>query len=424
MGTELKKALEQITKDKGFSKEELIHTIEEAVRVSAVSKYGEDYDLEVRYNDATGELELYQFKLVVEKVRNPAFEISLEEARSHDPSVVAGEDMGFQLEIGDMGRIAARAAKQVLVQRMRDSEQEIIYNEYIDRRGDIVSGIVQRRDKNGWIVNLGKTEALLHKNEQIPKEFIKRGDKVDCLLLEVNKKPMKNSAQLILSRAHPEYLHALFRREVPEIDEGLVQVVSIVRDPGVRAKVAVFSRDKDIDPVGACVGVRGFRIQNVMQEMRGERIDIVVWNADIAVYARNALSPALVSKIVVDEENNRLEVVVPNDQLSNAIGRRGQNIKLVTKLIGWKVDIYPESKHAATDSSIKILEQLANVAEISKETLLRAGYKNVYHLQQASDEKLMEELSVTADTVSALRSAINFMLPDEDKNSEALGTDE
>ncbi|MDE7469081.1 MAG: transcription termination factor NusA [Desulfovibrionaceae bacterium] len=423
MGTELKKALEQISKDKGFSKEELIHTIEEAVRISAVSKYGEDYDLEVRYNDATGELELYQFKLVVEKVRNPAFEISIEEARQHDPSVVEGEDMGFQLEIGDMGRIAARFAKQVLVQRMRESEQQLIYNEYIDRRGDIVSGIVQRRDKHGWIVNLGKTEALLLKSEQIPKEFIKRGDKVDCLLLEVNK-TAKLGAQLILSRSHPEYLHALFRREVPEIDEGIVQVVSIVRDPGVRAKVAVFSRDKDIDPVGACVGVRGFRIQNVMQEIRGERIDIVVWNADISIYARNALSPALVSKIIVDEENNRLEVVVPNDQLSNAIGRRGQNIKLVTKLIGWKVDIYPESKYAGSDSSIKILEQLANVAEISKETLLRAGYKSLQDLQHASDEVLMETLSVTYDTVSALRSAINFMLPDEESDDEVLQEDE
>lgn len=414
MGTELKKALEQISKDKGFSKEELIQTIEEAVRVSAASKYGEDYDLEVRYNENTGELELYQFKLIVEKVRNSAFEISLEEARNHDSSVVIGEDMGFQLEIGDMGRIAARSAKQVLVQRMRESEQQLIYNEYIDRRGDIVSGIVQRRDKNGWIVNLGKTEALLFKNEQIPKEFIKRGDKIDCLLLEVNKNT-KLGAQLILSRAHPEYLHALFRREVPEIDEGLVQVVSIVRDPGIRAKVAVFSRDKDIDPVGACVGVRGFRIQNVMQEIRGERIDIVVWNADIAVYAKNALSPAIVSKIIVDEENNKLEVIVPNDQLSNAIGRRGQNIKLVTKLIGWKVDIYPESKYATnTTSSIKMLEQLANVAEIPKETLLSAGYKNLHELENATDNELLEKLSITPDILATLRSAINFMIPDKE----------
>ncbi|MGL4722866.1 MAG: transcription termination factor NusA [Desulfovibrionaceae bacterium] len=410
MSSELKKALEQISKDRGVSKEELIQAIEDAVRMSALRKYGDDYDIEARYDEETGEVSLYQFKRVVNTVRNSAFEVSLEDAKTFEGSAEIGEDMGFPLPIEDMGRIAAQAAKQVLVQRMRDAEQQLIYNEFMHRRGDIVSGIVQRRDKNGWIINLGRTEALLPKGEQIPKEYINRGDKIQCLLLEVNK-DTKMGAQLLLSRAHPEYIHALFKREVPEIEDGIIQVVSIVREPGIRAKVAVLSRDKDVDPIGACVGVRGFRIQSVMQEIDNERIDIVVWSADIATYARNALAPAVVLRVIPHEEENMLEVIVPDDQLSNAIGRRGQNVKLVSKLLSWKLDIYAENRYNVLSSSQKIMEQLASVAEIHKEKLFSSGYSSLDDLIKASDEELLERLSVSKESVVNLRSAINLVLP-------------
>lgn len=422
MASELKKVLEQVAKEKSFNKEELINTIEEAVRLSALKKYGDDYDLEARYNENTGEVELYQFKVVVEDgaVRNAAFEIPLKEAKQYDASVSLGEDMGFPVDVSDMGRVAAQTAKQLIIQRMRETEQRLVYDEYKERRGEIVSGRAQRRTKNGWIISLGGVEALLLKSEQIPKEFIKRGDTVECLLLEVNK-DSRLGAQLILSRAHPEYLHALFCKIVPEVADGVVQIVSIVRDPGYRSKVAVVSRDKDIDPVGACVGVRGFRIQNIIQEIRGEKIDIVVWNADITIYARNALAPAVVTKIIPNEETATLKVIVPNDQLSNAIGRRGQNVRLVTKLLGWKIDIYPENLYALESNSHKMLEQLASVAEVPKEKLLSLGYTSLRKFAEVTDAELMESLDIDEPAVMNLRIAINFMMDSYAKEDEKEG---
>ena len=267
MNLELKKAIDQISKDKGLDRDMLVDTLEEAVRTSVERKYGEDLDVEVRYSDETGDIEVYQFKFVVEEVVNPLTQISLDEAREHDPSVQLDDEMGFRLKVEDLGRIAAQSAKQVIIQRMRDAEQEIIYDEYKDRVGEIVSGIVQRRDKGGWVVNLGRTEALLPKEEQIPREHYKRGDRTQALIIEVKREG--RGPQVIISRAHRDYMAALFRREVPEVDDGTVQIMGVARDPGSRAKVAVLSRERDVDPVGACVGVRGSRIQNIVQELRG-----------------------------------------------------------------------------------------------------------------------------------------------------------
>jgi N utilization substance protein A len=254
MNLELKKAIDQISKDKGLDRDMLVDTLEEAVRTSVVRKYGEDMDVEVTYNDETGDIEVYQFKIVVETVRDALSEISLEEARAHDPTVQMDDEMGFRLKVEDLGRIAAQSAKQVIIQRMRDAEQEIIYEEYKSRIGEIVSGIVQRRDKGGWVINLGRTEAMLPREEQIPREHYKRGDRVQGLIIEVRKEG--RGPQIIISRSHRDYMAALFRREVPEVDDGTVQIMGVARDPGSRAKVAVLSRDRDVDPVGACVGVR------------------------------------------------------------------------------------------------------------------------------------------------------------------------
>ena len=413
MSMELKKAIDQISKDKGLERDMLVATLEEAVRTSVVRKYGDDIDVEVSYNDESGEIEVYQFKIVVAELDDEDEDgnahLVLEEARKHDPSVQIDDEMGFRLKVEDLGRIAAQSAKQVIIQRMRDAEQELIYDEFKDRRGEIISGIIQRRDKAGWIINLGRTEALLPKEEQIPREHYKRGDRVQAIIIEVRKEG--RGPQVIVSRSHRDYMAALFRREVPEVDDGTVQIMGVARDPGSRAKVAVLSRERDVDPVGACVGIRGSRIQNVVQELRGERIDIVVWSPEIATYARNALSPAVISRIVVDEEENLLEVIVPDDQLTNAIGRKGQNVKLAAKLLGWKIDIYTETRYNEANAIGRGLEQIASVAEISIEQFVTAGFQSIERLREASDEELASGLGIDDNRIADLRAAINFLSP-------------
>ena len=411
MNLELKKAIDQISKDRGLDRNMLIDTLEDAVRTSVLRRFSEDMDVEVSYNDDTGDLEVFQFKVVVEDgdLANPDTQIELADALKHDPSVQLDDEVGFRVKVENLGRIAAQSAKQVIIQRMRDAEQEIIYDEYKDRVGEIVSGNVQRRDKGGWIINLGRTEALLPKDEQIPREHYKRNDRVQAIIIEVKREG--RGPQVIISRAHRDYMAALFRREVPEVDDGTVQIMGVARDPGSRAKVAVISRDRDVDPVGACVGVRGSRIQNVVQELHNERIDIVIWSPDIATYARNALAPALVSRIVVDEEENLLEVIVPDDQLTNSIGRKGQNVKLAAKLLGWKIDIFTETRYNEANAIGRGLEQVASVAEISIETLLSAGYQSLDKLRAASDAELKEALALSPARIADLRSAINFLAP-------------
>ena len=417
MSLELKKAIDQISKDKGLDRAMLVETLEEAVRTSVIRKYGEDIDVEVSFNEETGELDVFQFKIVVKQVEDDNTQVALVEAKKHDPSVQVDDEMGFRLNVEDLGRIAAQSAKQVIIQRMRDAEQGIIFEEYKDRIGEIVSGIIQRRDKAGWIINLGRTEALLPKEEQIPREHYKRGDRVQALIIEVRKEG--RGPQVIISRSHRDYMAALFRREVPEVDDAVVQIMGVARDPGSRAKVAVMSRDRDVDPVGACVGVRGSRIQNIVQELRGERIDIVVWSQDIATYARNALSPAVITRIVVDDGEGLLEVIVPDDQLTNAIGRKGQNVKLAAKLLGWKIDIYTETRYNEANAIGHGLEQLASVAEVSLESFVAAGLASFDAIRDASDEAMLAVSGLTPEKIANVRAAINFLRPAEDENAPA-----
>ncbi len=410
MSLELKKAIDQISKDKGLDRAMLVETLEDAVRTSVLRKFGEDLDVEVTFNEETGDIDVFQFKIVVadaDDVEDENTQISFEDAKKHDAGIQLDDEMGFRLRVEDLGRIAAQSAKQVIIQRMRDAEQSIIYDEYKERINEIVSGIIQRRDKAGWIINLGRTEALLPKEEQIPREHYKRGDRVQALLIDVKKEG--RGPQVIVSRSHRDYMAALFRREVPEVDDGVVQIMGVARDPGSRAKVAVLSRDRDVDPVGACVGIRGSRIQNIVQELRGERIDIVVWSQDIASYARNALSPAIISRIVVDEAEGVLEVIVPDDQLTNAIGRKGQNVKLAAKLLGWKIDIFTETRYNEANSLGQGLEQLAGVAEIPAEAFTGVGLTSLVAVAEAGDETLMEVPGMTPEKLSNLRAAINFL---------------
>ncbi|MBQ9407731.1 MAG: transcription termination factor NusA [Desulfovibrio sp.] len=419
MNLELKKAIDQISKDKGLDRDMLVTTLEEAVRTSVQRRFNDNIDVEVNYNEETGDIEVYQFKVVMEDgdVANDDTQIELSEARLHDPSVQIDDEVGFRVRVEDLGRIAAQSAKQVIIQRMRDAEHEIIYNEYKDRIGEIVSGNVQRRDRGGWVVNLGRTEAILPREEQIPREHFKRGDRVQALIIKVCTEG--RGPQVVISRAHRDYMAALFRREVPEVDDGVVQIMGVARDPGSRAKVAVFSREREVDPVGACVGVRGSRIQNVVQELHNERIDIVVWSPDMATYARNALAPAIVTRIIVDEESKLLEVIVPDDQLTNAIGRKGQNVKLAARLLGWKVDIFTESRYNEVNAIGHGLEQVASVAEISLETMLAAGYTSLDKLRAASDQELADALTISANRIADLRAAVNFLAPVVEKEQES-----
>jgi N utilization substance protein A len=372
-----------------------------------VKKYGDDLDIEVSFNEEIGEIEVYQFKVVVQAVSDPSREITLEAAKIHDPNVQIDDEVGFRMEIEDLGRIAAQSAKQVIIQRMRDAEHEIIYEEYKDRIGEIVGGIIQRRDRNGWVINLGRTEAILPKNEQIPRERFRQGDRVQTYIVDVRQEG--RGPQVVVSRSHPDYMKALFKREVPEIDDGIVTIMGVARDPGLRAKVAVISHEADVDPVGACVGVKGSRIQNIVQEFRGERIDIVLWNPDITTYAVNALSPATISRITVDDDDKTLEVVVPDDQLTPAIGRKGQNVKLAAKLLGWRIDIFTESRYGEMNRNRQGLEQLASAAEINVENLLEAGFEDVESVVGSSEEELLDIEGIGEENVADLKAAANLL---------------
>ena len=425
MSAELRKAIEQISKDRGIHKDLLIDTLERAVRSSVTKKLGEDVDIEVTFNEDKGGFDVYQFKRVVEEIVDPVSEILLEDAKHHDPNVQVDDELGFELKVEDLGRIAAQSAKQVIIQRMREAEQEIIYEEYKDRKREIVSGSIQRRDRSGWIINLGRTEALLPKEEQIPKERFRRGDQIQALLFDVRKEG--RGPQIIVSRSHPDYLTVLFNREVPEVADGFVRIMGVARDPGSRAKVAVMSTDRDVDPVGACVGVRGSRIQNIVQELRGERIDIIVWSPEITTYAVNSLSPARISRITVDEEDGILEVVVPDDQLTLAIGRKGQNVKLAAKLLGWKIDIFTESRYGTMYKDRQGLEQLVSVAEVPLEAFLAAGFNSPTAVAEADDEQLLTIQGLDEAKVADIRSAINFLgliERSEDDESEDGESDE
>ena len=407
MGSELKKAIDQISKDRGIDRDLLIDTLEEAVRSSVARKYSDAMDIEVNFNEEAGEIEVYQFKVVAEEVEDEISEITLEEAKEHDPNVQIDDEMGFKLKVEDLGRIAAQSAKQVIIQRMRDAEQEIIYDEFKNRMNEIVSGIIQRRDRTGWIINLGRTEAVLPKGEQIPRERYKRGDRVQAFIIDVQKE--SRGPQIVVSRSHPDYMTALFKREVPEVDDATVKIMGVARDPGLRAKVAVNSLDRDVDPVGACVGIRGSRIQNIVQELRGERIDIVVWSQDIAKYAQNALSPAVITRIAVDEDEKTLEVVVPDDQLTVAIGRKGQNVKLASRLLGWKIDVFTESRYGEMNAASKGMDQVASVAEIPVDNFISAGFETVSQVANASEEILMSISGMTPSKVSDIKSAIMLL---------------
>ncbi|MGD8982541.1 MAG: transcription termination factor NusA [Desulfobacteraceae bacterium] len=389
MITELIRVIDQVSREKGVDREVLIKTIEEAVRAAARKKLGPNYDLEVSFNEEMGEIEIFEFKEVVEKVANENMEISLEEAKEIDPDSEVGDSLGIKMDTDVLGRIAAQSAKQVIMQRLREAERDIVYDDYKDRRGEIIHGIAQRFDKGAIVVNLGRTEAELPVKEQIPKESYKQGDRVRAYILDV--KQFSRGPQIVLSRTHPNFLSALFENEVPEISERIVTVIQVAREPGSRAKIAVSSKDGDVDPVGACVGMKGSRVQAVVQELRGEKIDIVTWDPDPAKFICNALAPAEIVRVIVDESNQTMEVVVPDDQLSLAIGKRGQNVRLASKLSGWNLDVTSETNYNdALKEAYNSLLQLDGVGEATASNLYQQGFRSMEEVAEASVSDLMQ----------------------------------
>lgn len=397
----ISKVIEQIVKEKGIRQDDLVHVVEAAVLSAAKKVYGDYPNIEAQYNPEIDEVEVFQFKVVSDDVTEPYLQIDLENARHLDPSCEIGDELGEKLDTSKLGRIAAQNAKQVIMQKVKEVERDAVYKEFIDRKGAIISGFVHRFDRRDVIVNLGKAEAILKEKEQIPGESFRRGDRVQAYILDVTKS--LKSPQIELSRTHPKFLEKLFEMEVPEIAEGIVEIVAVAREPGVRAKIAVRSHDTGVDPVGTCVGVKGARVQNVIQELRGERQDIVVWSEDPVRFVCNALSPARVSKVIVDKGARAMDVVVADDQLSLAIGRKGQNVRLVAKLTGWKIDVRSEGMEEVVSSEDKhALSRLEEIDEALAEALQEEKFRTINDLAKTSVERLIEVEGVDEELAKIL----------------------
>jgi N utilization substance protein A len=412
-GENLKRILDQICRDKGIDRALMVEAIEEAVRSAVRKKYGGKRDVEVQFNEELGEVEIFRYRTVVDDVWDEDTEVHIDEARKLVPDIELEEDLGEKMEsVSELGRIAAQSAKQVIIHRMRDAEREVIFDMFRDREGTVVNGIVQRFERGAMIINLGRTDAILPREGQIPKRSYKQGDRIRAYLQEVRQE--SRDSQLVLSRTCNEFLISLFEMEVPEIAEGIVKIMGAAREPGFRAKIAVTSTESDVDPVGACVGVKGARVQNVVQELQGERIDIVPWSPDPAKYVYNALAPAMVSTVVVDEDQHSLLVMVPDDQLSLAIGRQGQNVRLASKLVGWRIDVVKSGQQMEAEADPPADEEPVDpewmrfltengLTEEEAEKLSRAGIASVEQLAAAPLADISQLAEVDEDQAALLK---------------------
>jgi N utilization substance protein A len=366
MNRELISVIDEIGRQKGIDKARVIGAIESALQTAAKKRFGQAENIQVEIDPKTGEISVVSKKIIVDTVSNPKAEISLQEARQYDSEAEVGDEIGSLIEMNELGRIAAQTAKQVIFQKVREAEWEAVQKEYSTRQGDLVNGIILGMERRNYLVDLGKTEAVLPVQEQIPRETYRRGDRVKAMLLEVRRTP--KDVQVILSRSHPQFVLKLFELEVPEVMEKIVEIKSVVREPGDRTKIAVTSREKAVDPVGACVGIKGSRVQAVVRELRGEKIDIITWTQDPRVFIAEALNPATIEKVGIDEEKKSALVVAADSQLSLAIGKNGQNVRLAARLTGWKIDIISateyEKEKVERDKEIKAA--LAEEAEAQR----------------------------------------------------------
>ena len=428
---ELLQIADAVAREKSIPREVVLQSMEDALQKAARSRYGQETEVRAEINPKTGEIRFSRLMLVVDMVESDATQITLEDARKKNPAAQVGDWIAETLPPFEFGRIPAQSAKQVIVQKVREAERDRQYDEYKDRIGEIVNGVVKRVEYGNVIVDLGRGEAIIRRDELIPREMFRPGDRVRAYLYDVRRE--QRGPQIFMSRTHPQFMAKLFAQEVPEIYDGIIEVKSVARDPGSRAKIAVISRDSSIDPVGACVGMRGSRVQAVVNELQGEKIDIIPWSVDAATFIVNALQPAEVVKVVLDEDSARIEVVVPDDQLSLAIGRRGQNVRLASQLTGWDIDILTEAEESGRrqkefQERTTIFMAALDVDEVVGQLLASEGFRSVEELayvdlaELASIEGFDEE---TAEEIqNRARDHIARIEAELDERRVALGVDD
>src|ERR1700689_326322 len=405
---ELLQIADAVAREKSIDRQIVLASMEDAMQKAARSRYGSETEVRAEINPKTGELRLSRLLLVVDQVENDAIHISIEDARRRNPAAQVGDYIAEPLPPLEYGRIAAQSAKQVIVQKVREAERDRQYQEFKDRIGDIVNGIVKRVEYGSVIVDLGRGEAIIRRDEMLPREVFRNGDRVRAYIFDVRRET--RGPQIFLSRTHPQVMAKLFAQEVPEIYDGIVEIKAVARDPGSRAKIGVISRDSSVDPVGACVGMRGSRVQAVVNELQGEKIDIIPWSPDIATFVVNALAPAEVAKVVIDEDRERIEVVVPdtNNQLSLAIGRRGQNVRLASQLTGWDIDILTEQeeserRQAEFENRPRMFIDTLNVDEVIGQLLASEGFNSVEELAMVDVKEIAGIEGFDDDTAAELQ---------------------
>ncbi|MEN3975452.1 transcription termination factor NusA [Emcibacter sp. SYSU 3D8] len=422
---ELLQVADAVARDKVIERDLVLEAMEEAFQKAARSRYGAEHDLRAHIDRNTGEIKLHRVITVVEEVENEAAQLTLPEAIRRYPGheLEIGSEISEELPPMDFGRIAAQTAKQVITQKVREAERARQYTEYKDRQGDIINGIVKRVEYGNVVVDLGRAEAVIRRDEALPRENLRNGDRVRAYIYDVRQE--LRGPQIFLSRARPEFMRELFAQEVPEIYDGIIEVKSVARDPGSRAKIAVMSNDPGIDPVGACVGMRGSRVQAVVNELQGEKIDIIQWSPDVATFVVNALAPAEVQKVVLDDDNERIEVVVPDDQLSLAIGRRGQNVRLASQLSGWTIDILTEAEESERrqqefQSRSALFMESLDVEETIAQLLVAEGFADLEEVAYVEIDELASIEGFDEDIGQELQNRARAALQRRDEEADAL----
>ncbi|KAF0224916.1 MAG: N utilization substance protein [Rhodospirillaceae bacterium] len=424
---ELLQVADAVARDKGIDRDEVLEAMEQAIQKAGRSKYGHEHDIRAHIDRKTGEIQLARYiEVVEEEVENEATQVPLARALKKNPGAKVGDFLVDPLPPIDFGRIAAQTAKQVIVQKVRDAERQRQFNEYKDRVGEISNGLVKRVEFGNVIVDLGRAEALLRRDELIPRETFRTGDRVRAYIADVRQEP--RGPQIFLSRTSPIFMSKLFAQEVPEIYDGIIEIKAVARDPGSRAKIAVISHDSSIDPVGACVGMRGSRVQAVVAELQGEKIDIIPWSGEYATFVVNALAPAEVSKVVLDDETHTMEVVVPDDQLSLAIGRRGQNVRLASQLTGWSIDIMTEAEESERRneefrSRSKLFIDALDVDDVIAHLLVTEGFTSVEEVAYVPLEDLSGIEGFDEDVAAELQQRGRTFLAEQDERYDAMRKD-
>jgi len=418
---ELLQVAETVARDKGIEREEVLEAMEQAIQKAGRSKYGHEHDIRATIDRTSGEISLARYVEVMESpdlIENDVTQVDIETALQKKSDAVAGDFLIDPLPPIDFGRIAAQTAKQVIVQKVREAERSRQYDEYKDRLGEVINGLVKRIEYGNVIVDLGRGEAMLRRDETIPREHFNNGDRVRAYIVDVREE--MRGPQIFLSRTHPQFMAKLFAQEVPEIYDGIIDIKAVARDPGSRAKIAVLSHDSSIDPVGPCIGMRGSRVQAVVGELQGEKIDIIQWSDDPASFIVNALAPAEVAKVVLDEDNNKIEVVVPDEQLSLAIGRRGQNVRLASQLSGWDIDILTEAEESDRrttefhDRSQAFVEGL-DVDDVIAHLLVTEGFSSIEEVAFVPADELSEIEGFDEEVATELRERARAFLASRDE---------